>query len=126
MATEGKIQMWRRHLENRNLDRAWLYTLKILKYLWIDCLLTSIKKLIPQQARYLVSSCLTDFFSAYMWIFAIVQKQPALINWNFLFRKYVFDVLSWAISKILVKANSYPFFSSVPLFCVNGTRVTSV
>ena len=117
MATEGKIQMWRRHLENRSLGRAQLYTLKILKYLWVDCLLTSVKKLIPQQATYLVSSCLTDFFfSAYMWIFAIVQKQAALINWNFLLKKYVFDALSRGISKILVKANSYPFFSSVPLF----------
>ena len=38
-----------------------------------------------------------------MWIFAIVQKQPPLINWNFLFRKYVFDVLNWATSKILVR-----------------------
>ena len=38
-----------------------------------------------------------------MWIFAIVQKQPPLINWNFLFRKYVFDVLNWATSKIVVR-----------------------
>lgn len=47
MATEGRIQMWRRHLQSKNLGKVWHYTLKILKYLWLDCLLTSIKNLTP-------------------------------------------------------------------------------
>lgn len=115
MATEGKIQMWRRHLENRDLGRAQLYTLKILKYLWIDCLLTSVKKLIPQQARYLVSSCLTDFFFSIYVNFCncsetassdklkLFSKNMFLMFWVGLYPKYW-----WRLIHIL--------FSFVPLF----------
>lgn len=86
MATQGKIQIWRRHTQNRNLGRAWHYTLKILKYLWIDCLLTSITKILFLNIWDILCLVFELIFSAFMWIFAIIQKQPTLINWSFLWK----------------------------------------
>lgn len=95
MATQGKSQMWRRHLQNRNLGRAWHYTLKILKYLWIDSLLTSITKILFLNMQVMWCLVFWRIFSAFMWIFAIVQKQLTPINRSFLFLKKNMFLMFW-------------------------------
>lgn len=73
--------------------------------------------------RYFVSSFLTDIFSIHV-NFCNYSETANSDKLKLSLKKYVSEVLTWVMSKILVKANKYPVFSFVPLlFCADATRV---